>query len=54
MTAAERETITELEKCDFRPMAAHFQKLSEERKAMSKEEKQKLKEVRVLTFFSLA
>uniref|UniRef100_F1KRZ4 DNA topoisomerase I n=1 Tax=Ascaris suum TaxID=6253 RepID=F1KRZ4_ASCSU len=46
MTAAERETITELEKCDFRPMAAHFQKLSEERKAMSKEEKQKLKEAK--------
>lgn len=46
MTASEREKITDLSKCDFREMAAYFAKQSEERKAMSKEEKLKLKEVK--------
>lgn len=46
MTPAEREKITDLKLCDFREMHAHFVKLSEERKAMSKEEKQTIKQVR--------
>jgi DNA topoisomerase-1 len=44
MTSAERAKITELEKCDFREMSAYYATLTEERKAMSKEEKLKLKE----------
>uniref|UniRef100_A0A914XPF7 DNA topoisomerase I DNA binding eukaryotic-type domain-containing protein n=1 Tax=Plectus sambesii TaxID=2011161 RepID=A0A914XPF7_9BILA len=46
MTAAEREKVTDLTKCDFREIAAHFMKLTEERKAMTKEEKLKIKEVK--------
>lgn len=45
MTPAEREKITDLTKCDFREMHEHYVKLREERRALSKEEKQKLKEV---------
>ncbi|VDN01817.1 unnamed protein product [Thelazia callipaeda] len=44
MTPAEREVIKDLAKCDFREMHAYFMKLREERKALTKEEKQKLKE----------
>lgn len=39
MTTKEREIITDLKKCDFRQMHAYFVQKSEERKAMSKEEK---------------
>ncbi|VDK54797.1 unnamed protein product [Gongylonema pulchrum] len=46
MTPEEREKITDLKLCDFRQMHAHFVKLSEERKAMSKEEKQKIKQAK--------
>ncbi|KAJ1357236.1 DNA topoisomerase 1 [Parelaphostrongylus tenuis] len=46
MTPAERELITDLKKCDFREMTVHFEKLSEIRKAMSKEEKAKIKEAK--------
>lgn len=46
MTPAEREKITDLKLCDFREMHAHFVKLNEERKAMSKEEKQTIKQVK--------
>lgn len=46
MTPAERETINDLKKCDFRGMAAYFQEMSEKRKAMSKEEKLQLKEAK--------
>lgn len=46
MSVAEREKITDLMKCDFREMHAHFIKLREERRSLSKEEKRKLKEVR--------
>ena len=44
MTEKERETITDLSKCDFRQIDAHFKKKSEERKARSKEEKKAEKE----------
>ncbi|CAH8603952.1 unnamed protein product [Dicrocoelium dendriticum] len=44
MTEEERRTIKSLSKCDFREIHAYFQKLSEERKNLTKEEKQKLKE----------
>lgn len=44
MTSAEREKITELTKCNFKQMHAHFISESEKRKAMSKEEKLKIKE----------
>lgn len=47
MIPAEREKITDLMKCDFREMHDHYVRLREERKALSKEEKQKLKEVRL-------
>uniref|UniRef100_A0A5S6QNS7 DNA topoisomerase I n=1 Tax=Trichuris muris TaxID=70415 RepID=A0A5S6QNS7_TRIMR len=43
MTHAEREVITDLSKCNFREMCDYYLKKSEERKAMSKEEKQQLK-----------
>uniref|UniRef100_A0A915Q7U6 DNA topoisomerase I n=1 Tax=Setaria digitata TaxID=48799 RepID=A0A915Q7U6_9BILA len=46
MTPAEREKITDLTKCDFREMHEHYVKLREERRALSKEEKQKLKEAK--------
>lgn len=45
MTAIEREKIKELAKCDFREMSAYYQQLTEEKKAMTKEEKLKIKEV---------
>ncbi|TKR95606.1 hypothetical protein L596_009749 [Steinernema carpocapsae] len=44
MTAAEREKIVDLKKCDFMEIAEHFKKLSEERKSMTKEQKQVIKE----------
>lgn len=46
MTPAEREKITDLTKCDFREMHDHYIKLREERRSLSKEEKQKLKEIK--------
>ena len=39
MTPKEKEKITDLKKCNFKQMHAYFQQKSEERKAMSKEEK---------------
>jgi DNA topoisomerase-1 len=44
MTAAERERITDLTKCDFRDMRDFFAAESEQRKNMSKEDKLKIKE----------
>ncbi|KAL4234981.1 DNA topoisomerase 1 [Mactra antiquata] len=44
MTASERETITNLKKCNFREMCEYFKEESEKRKNRSKEEKLKLKE----------
>ncbi|XP_067001908.1 DNA topoisomerase I, mitochondrial [Anabrus simplex] len=44
MTSGEKETITDLSKCNFKHMHAYFVQKSEERKAMSKEEKKKIKE----------
>ena len=44
MTESERALITDLSKCDFRPMHKYFVEQSEIRKAMSKEEKKALKE----------
>lgn len=44
MTEHERAKITDLSKCNFREIHAHFVQKSEERKAMSKEEKKKIKE----------
>ncbi|CAI4226827.1 unnamed protein product [Auanema sp. JU1783] len=44
MTAKEREMITDLKKCDFRQMEAYFKEQTEIRKAMTKEEKLKIKE----------
>uniref|UniRef100_A0A915EHW0 DNA topoisomerase 1 n=1 Tax=Ditylenchus dipsaci TaxID=166011 RepID=A0A915EHW0_9BILA len=44
MTPAEREKITDLTKCNFKQMHAHFLSESEKRKAMSKEQKLKIKE----------
>ncbi|XP_020287311.1 DNA topoisomerase 1 isoform X2 [Pseudomyrmex gracilis] len=44
MTDAERAKITDLSKCNFKEMHAYFVQKSEERKAMTKEEKQKIKE----------
>lgn len=44
MTESERAKITDLTKCNFKEMHAYFVQKSEERKAMSKEEKQKIKE----------
>ncbi|CAG9536054.1 unnamed protein product [Cercopithifilaria johnstoni] len=46
MTPAEREKITDLMKCDFREMHDHYVKIREERRSLSKEEKQKIKEVK--------
>lgn len=40
MTAKEREIITDLRKCNFNEINDYFKKKSEERKSMSKEEKQ--------------
>jgi DNA topoisomerase-1 len=39
MTEKEREKITDLSKCNFKQMHSYFVTKSEERKAMSKEEK---------------
>lgn len=39
MTHEEKNTITNLKKCDFTRIHRYFQQKSEERKAMSKEEK---------------
>ena len=44
MTSAERELITDLRKCDFTQVANYFKEQTEQRKAMSKEEKKKLKD----------
>ncbi|EZA62749.1 DNA topoisomerase [Ooceraea biroi] len=44
MTESERARITDLSKCNFKEMHTYFLQKSEERKAMSKEEKQKIKE----------
>lgn len=44
MTESERAKIIELSKCNFKEMHAYFMQKSEERKAMTKEEKQKIKE----------
>ena len=40
MSKHEREVITDLKKCNFKEMAEYFKLKSEERKNMSKEEKQ--------------
>jgi DNA topoisomerase-1 len=39
MTEKEKERITDLSKCNFKQMRKYFLAKSEERKAMSKEEK---------------
>ncbi|NXU79242.1 TOP1M topoisomerase, partial [Oreotrochilus melanogaster] len=44
MTSEEQEIIKELDKCDFREIHKYFVEKSEARKALPKEEKQKLKE----------
>lgn len=44
MTESERTKIMDLSKCNFKEMHAYFLQKSEERKAMSKEEKKKIKE----------
>jgi len=43
MTSKEKETITDLKKCGFHKLADYFKMKTEERKAMSKEEKQQIK-----------
>ncbi|XP_053999182.1 DNA topoisomerase I, mitochondrial isoform X1 [Hylaeus anthracinus] len=45
MTESERSKIVDLSKCNFKEMHAYFLQKSEERKAMTKEEKQKVKEM---------
>ncbi|XP_043260036.1 DNA topoisomerase I, mitochondrial [Colletes gigas] len=45
MTESERTRIVDLSKCNFKEMHAYFLQKSEERKAMTKEEKQKIKEM---------
>ena len=44
MTAEEKQTITNLDLCNFRDMAQYFKQQSEERKQKTKEEKQKIKQ----------
>ncbi|KRY50853.1 DNA topoisomerase 1, partial [Trichinella britovi] len=44
MNPKEREIITDLSRCNFREMNEYFTKKSEERKALSKDEKKKLKD----------
>ncbi|XP_065205086.1 DNA topoisomerase 1-like [Planococcus citri] len=44
MTQEERQMITDLNKCDFHQIYEYFKNKAEQRKAMSKEEKQKLEE----------
>ena len=39
MTSQERKIITDLSKCNFKEIDVYFKKKSEERKAMTKEEK---------------
>lgn len=46
MTREEKERIAELKKCDFRAMSDYFAEETEKRKAMSKEEKAKIKEAK--------
>ncbi|XP_077542069.1 DNA topoisomerase I, mitochondrial-like [Haemaphysalis longicornis] len=43
MTAKEKELITDLKKCNFKEIDAYYKLKSEERKAMTKEEKQAIK-----------
>lgn len=43
MNAEEKATITDLSVCNFREMCEHYKKVSEERKAMPKDGKQKIK-----------
>ncbi|CAH1270849.1 TOP1 [Branchiostoma lanceolatum] len=43
MTPEERKVITNLDKCDFRQMDVYYKEKSEERKAMTKEQKQEIK-----------
>ncbi len=40
MTEKERSTIVDLKKCDFSEINVYFKQKSEERKAMTKEQKQ--------------
>lgn len=44
MTEKERKLITDLKKCDFSEINDYYKRKCEERKAMSKEEKLKIKE----------
>lgn len=44
MTKKERETITDLHKCNFKPMAEYFKEQSEKNRNRTKEEKLALKE----------
>ena len=44
MSQAERETIKDLKKCDFTQVANYFKEQTEQRKAMSKEDKKKIKD----------
>lgn len=44
MSESERALIKDLKKCDFSKVAEYFKQKTEERKAMSKEEKKKLKD----------
>ncbi|KZC06891.1 PREDICTED: DNA topoisomerase I, mitochondrial isoform X1 [Dufourea novaeangliae] len=44
MTESERSKISDLNKCNFKEMHTYFLQKSEERKAMTKDEKQKIKE----------
>lgn len=44
MTESERAKIVDLSKCNFKEIHSYFVQKSEERKAMTKEEKQKIKE----------
>ena len=44
MTPEEAKKITDLKKCDFTEMHQYFMQCSEERKAMTKEQKLKVKE----------
>ena len=39
MTSKERDILKDLKKCNFREIDAYFKRKSEERKAMSKDEK---------------
>lgn len=43
MTSDEQKIITDLKKCDFRQIAEYYKDETEKRKAMTKEEKQKIK-----------